>query len=188
MRRTRVVITKKSQADRNVRQRATRRVRREDRHSMSSALLMRLKFCQIDSRTFQKKPRRRRAPGRRRRCRRDACAPSGSPSSSCLALSSCCSPRRASPSPWSSARVGVGHRPRITDGADAAELQGLWSALELRPRLSSSSFLPPKDVPPRPDEEQYVLPEDPGGSRHVLPQLSPISSRTRDRSRESACW
>jgi len=52
--RTRVVIAKKSQVDRSVRQRATRRVRREDRHSMSSALLMRLKFCQIDSRTFQK--------------------------------------------------------------------------------------------------------------------------------------
>ncbi len=34
-------------------------------------------------------------------------------------------------------RVGVGHRGRITVGADAAELQGPWSAPEPRPRLSS---------------------------------------------------
>ncbi len=34
-------------------------------------------------------------------------------------------------------RVGVGHRWRITVDADAAELQGPWSALEPRPRLSS---------------------------------------------------
>ncbi len=38
-------------------------------------------------------------------------------------------------------RVGVGHRWRITVDADATELQGPWSAPELRPRLSSSSFL-----------------------------------------------
>ena len=39
-------------------------------------------------------------------------------------------------------RVGVGHRPRIMVGADATELQGPWSALEPRPRLSSLSPLP----------------------------------------------
>ncbi len=47
-------------------------------------------------------------------------------------------------------RVGVGHRPRITVGADAAELQGPWSALKPRPRPSSSS-------PPGLRSRQYFL-------------------------------
>ncbi len=53
--RTRVAIAKKSQAARNVRQWASRRVRREDIHSMSSAFFVRSTSCQIDSSTFLKK-------------------------------------------------------------------------------------------------------------------------------------
>ena len=59
-------------------------------------------------------------------------------------------------------RVGVGHRWRITDGADAAELQGPWSAPELRPRLSSCLpvflFFPEDNAPGR-----RVYSEESGG-------------------------
>ncbi len=81
-------------------------------------------------------------------------------------------------------RVGVGHRWRITVGAEAAELQGPWLALEPRPRLSSVFPLPSSVLPllssfqPRADLVQTSRRVGPGERAHAVFLLTLGSGRS----------